>query len=68
METKEECCAKCIYWKENQHRGMVSLSEELITGQCHRNPPSTDGHLSFFPETKSSEWCGECKIATKGKK
>lgn len=57
----KDCCKTCAYWKENQWHGMASVSEELITGECHRKPPSTDGHLTFFPTTKSSEWCGEHK-------
>ena len=58
---EKDCCKTCAFWKENQWRGMASVSEELITGECHRNPPSTDGHLTFFPTTKSTDWCGEHK-------
>ena len=67
MVSKEECCKECIFWNENQYRGMASINEELITGECHRNPPSTDGHLTFFPTTKAQDWCGECKLPKKGK-
>lgn len=56
-----DCCKTCAFWKEYQWHGMASVSEELVTGECHRNPPSTDGHRNFFPTTKSTEWCGEHK-------
>ena len=61
---KNACCKNCAFWNENPHRGMISVKEELITGDCHRNPPSTDGHLSFYPNTKSTDWCGEHKQAS----
>jgi len=58
-----DCCRNCAFWDENPHRGMISVDEELVMGDCHRKPPSTDGHLSFYPTTKSSDWCGEHKYA-----
>lgn len=60
-QNEQDCCKTCAYWKENPHRGMMTIEEELIIGECHRNPPSTNGHLSFFPSTKSTTWCGEHK-------
>ena len=57
----KDCCKTCAYWAENPHRGMLTVSEELITGECLRYPPSTNGHDTFFPTTKSSDWCGEHK-------
>ena len=65
MDCKQENCGRCVFWKENEYRGMASVTEELIIGECHRNPPSTDGHLTFFPTTKSKQWCGEFKKGTK---
>ena len=37
------------------------MGDEPAIGSCRRMPPQTDGHLSFFPETKEGEWCGEWK-------
>ncbi len=58
---KNPICKNCAHWVENPHHGMASITEELITGECRRNPPSTNGHLSYFPTTKSTTWCGEWK-------
>ena len=65
MKKKDCKCSECCFWDENEYRGMSSIDEELITGECHRNPPTTDGHLTYFPTTKAQEWCGEFK---KGKR
>lgn len=62
----EKNCGSCSFWR-NKHQW---LSEDMTTktsGECHRMPPTTDGHLSSFPKTDSGTWCGEYKTAKNGK-
>ncbi|BDS08938.1 hypothetical protein NT6N_39780 [Oceaniferula spumae] len=56
--TKDKTCAKCKYW-DNQNGG--------DSGQCRRSSPqavvfkvdSEMEYKSVFPNTNSTDWCGE---------
>lgn len=64
-DNETDCCGNCYYWLEKT-RWMESETKEVIAGECHRFPPTTDGHQNVFPQTKSDVWCGEHK--KKGKR
>ena len=59
-----ENCGLCRFWKK-LYDELETDMQETHWGECHRNPPTTDGHLTYFPTTKAQEWCGEFK---KGKR
>lgn len=58
MENKESCCENCIYWR-NRFSWMESETHTAYAAECHRFPPSTNGHNSYFPKVRSTNWCGE---------
>ena len=60
MANEDEKCEKCAFWR-NPHRWIDEYMVTWCDGECHRNPPSTNGHLSYFPRTQSGNWCGEFK-------
>lgn len=61
MEMNTRRCRNCRFWNERVNVGRIAMGDEPAIGPCRRMPPQTDGHLSFFPETKEGEWCGEWK-------
>ena len=65
MSREEEKCERCRFWC-NRKRWIDENFKEQFDGECHRNPPITNGHLSYFPRTASNEWCGEFKETSPG--
>ena len=60
MAKKQECCENCKFWK-NKHTWMETEDRQISDAECHRNPPSTNGHDTYFPRVFSNNWCGEFK-------
>lgn len=60
-------CGKCLFWQELPHN-LYQQDIAYIEGECHRMPPETDSHLSYFPKTKGAQWCGEFKPSNIKKK
>ena len=56
-----ECCGNCKYWR-NKRSWMESETEQVTEAECHRNPPSSNGHDTYFPRVLSNNWCGEHKF------
>lgn len=64
---KRPTCETCRFWD-----GPETDSDGEEVGSCHRRPPSIiegqipdrdrawhNQFIAVFPETRSSEWCGE---------
>lgn len=55
-----KCCKDCNFWF-----GRMDGDGDISNGKCKRFPPQQffDGRYSRvdFPETRTSEWCGEWK-------
>ena len=64
-------CERCRYWG---HLG-THVANDVVPGQCHRNPPvqivtghqgpnaKSDANAWTFPIVYSSSWCGEFREA-----
>ena len=60
IEPEDACCENCVFWR-NKFSWMESETQRIYAAECHRLPPSTNGHDTFFPKVKSTNWCGEHK-------
>ena len=58
-------CDHCFFWC-NQRRWIDENLKEQRDGECHRKPPTTNGHVSYFPRVRSNNWCGEFKRTSPG--
>ena len=65
MAKEIESCAKCCYWL-NEFSWMNESCEREYAAECHRMPPITNGHETYFPKVKSDNWCGEFKRTSPG--
>lgn len=55
-----ENCGLCRFWKKT-YDVLETDMQETHWGECHRNPPVPFGKETYFPTTKSTNWCGEFK-------
>ena len=58
MEYLENKCNNCAFFKNPRTWTDVDLSKKTH-GDCKRFPPTTNGHLSYWPKVMSDDWCGE---------
>ena len=61
MEQEDQRCEKCAFWRF-PNRWIDVDQKVYLDGECHKNPPATNGHVSYFPVTRSTTWCGEFKM------
>lgn len=60
MANEKDCCENCIFWR-NKISWMDDDCKTVYAAECHRNPPCTNGHDTYFPKVTSDNWCGEHK-------
>ena len=65
MAKDNECCGICLFWR-NKFSWMDDNCKTVYAAECHRLPPSTNGHDTYFPKVKSDNWCGEFKRTSPG--
>ena len=65
MASDRECCENCHFWR-NKYSWLMSETETITMAECHRLPPCTNGHDTYFPKVKSDNWCGEFKRTSEG--
>lgn len=58
MQNNKECCENCQFWR-NKFSWMDEKLQTVHAAECHRNPPCTNGHDTYFPKVRSDNWCGE---------